>query len=83
MTTIRNKRPFVLSRSTFAGSGQYTAHWTGDNLSSFDDLHSSISSMFSFLKLRKTAHLEIVTKRHTKSTKNIKNTLSLLKNCFF
>lgn len=44
MTKIRNKRPFVLSRSSFAGSGQFTAHWTGDNYASFDELHASISS---------------------------------------
>jgi alpha-glucosidase (family GH31 glycosyl hydrolase) len=46
MKTIRKKRAFVLSRSSFAGSGQFTAHWTGDNSASFDDLYSSIPSMF-------------------------------------
>ena len=46
MRTIRNKRSFVLSRSSFAGSGKFTAHWTGDNHATFVDLHSSISSMF-------------------------------------
>ena len=45
MTKIRNKRPFVLSRSSFAGSGQFTAHWTGDNHAAFDQLYLSIPSM--------------------------------------
>ncbi|MFK8031723.1 MAG: TIM-barrel domain-containing protein [Gammaproteobacteria bacterium] len=51
-----NERPFILSRSGYAGSQRYNANWSGDSLSTFDSLrvsiqnsiHMSISGMIQF-----------------------------------
>jgi alpha-glucosidase (family GH31 glycosyl hydrolase) len=45
---IRNKRPFLLTRSSFLSSGAHTAKWTGDNGASWDDLKSSVISVMDF-----------------------------------
>jgi alpha-glucosidase (family GH31 glycosyl hydrolase) len=42
------KRHFLLTRSTFPGSGRFTAHWLGDNFSDFHHMRLSISGLFDF-----------------------------------
>lgn len=42
---LKDKRVFLLSRSTFAGSGQYLNHWLGDNHRTWLDMKTSISGV--------------------------------------
>ncbi|KAK9315905.1 glycosyl hydrolases family 31-domain-containing protein [Lipomyces starkeyi] len=43
-----DKRPFIISRSTFPGSGKYTGHWGGDNLADWAYMYFSIPQALSF-----------------------------------
>ena len=43
-----NERPFVLSRSTFPGSGVHAAHWLGDNIATAEDMYYSIPGILNF-----------------------------------
>jgi alpha-glucosidase (family GH31 glycosyl hydrolase) len=43
-----NKRQYILSRSTFAGSGAYATHWLGDNHREWKYMKYSIAGMMNF-----------------------------------
>ncbi|KAJ8897947.1 hypothetical protein PR048_003305 [Dryococelus australis] len=47
LAEIRQKRPFVISRSTFIGHGRYSGHWSGDISSSWSDMGWTISELLS------------------------------------
>ncbi|XP_015587531.1 lysosomal alpha-glucosidase [Cephus cinctus] len=48
LKSLRNKRPFIISRSTWVGHGAYAGHWTGDIYSSWHDLRMSIPEILAF-----------------------------------
>jgi alpha-glucosidase (family GH31 glycosyl hydrolase) len=47
-TNVLNTRPFVISRSSFAGHGRYASKWLGDNFSQYDWMKYSIAGIFNF-----------------------------------
>ncbi len=47
-TPERSERPFLLSRSFFAGSQRYGAIWTGDNAGKWDHLEIAMPMLLSF-----------------------------------
>lgn len=46
-----NKRPFVLTRSNFAGAGKYAAHWFGDNASTWADYRATIRELLAYASM--------------------------------
>ncbi|KAJ8251633.1 hypothetical protein GJAV_G00223460 [Gymnothorax javanicus] len=45
---VRGSRPFILSRSSFPGLGQFSAHWTGDVWSDWEQLRYSVPAVLMF-----------------------------------
>ncbi|EXJ87313.1 alpha-glucosidase [Capronia epimyces CBS 606.96] len=48
VAAIPGKRPFLIGRSTFVGSGTVAGHWGGDNMSKFYYMYFSIPQALSF-----------------------------------
>jgi alpha-glucosidase len=46
--TLKNQRPFIITRSTTFGSHRYGFHWTGDNRAEWAYLKGSIADNFNF-----------------------------------
>jgi alpha-glucosidase (family GH31 glycosyl hydrolase) len=45
---FKDTRPFVLTRSSFAGTGRFAAHWLGDNYRNWEAMKYSISGIMNF-----------------------------------
>ncbi|KAI9744603.1 MAG: hypothetical protein M1818_002132 [Claussenomyces sp. TS43310] len=48
LNVFPGKRPFIIGRSTFAGTGKVAGHWGGDNYATFQYMYFSIPQALSF-----------------------------------
>lgn len=46
---FRGRRPFSMSRGTFAGSGRFSSHWGGDNASTWGSMFLAISHVLTHM----------------------------------
>eukprot|EP00826_Nyctotherus_ovalis_P045551 TRINITY_DN5053_c0_g1_i18.p1 TRINITY_DN5053_c0_g1~~TRINITY_DN5053_c0_g1_i18.p1 ORF type:complete len:797 (+),score=236.90 TRINITY_DN5053_c0_g1_i18:92-2482(+) len=47
-TEVQKRRPFVVTRASFAGTGRFASKWLGDNHSTWADMRHSIAGMYNF-----------------------------------
>lgn len=47
-TLFPGQRPFILTRSSFSGSGSWTSKWGGDNFATFNDMYYSLTDLMNF-----------------------------------
>lgn len=48
LESFANMTQFILSRSTFSGSGMYASHYTGDIMRNWEDMKWSIAALMNF-----------------------------------